>query len=84
MSHKAAFHQGLHCLLRQNRSSEKEIRFLFEITATCNPLNIQCTILTLMYQTLWKLSFVLKGNTFRRGLISILIVHLLRENRFIK
>ena len=25
MPHKAAFHQGLQCLLRQNRSSEKEI-----------------------------------------------------------
>ena len=25
MPHNAAFHQGLHCLLRQNRSSEKEI-----------------------------------------------------------
>ena len=24
MPHKAAFHQGLHCLLMQNRSSEKE------------------------------------------------------------
>ena len=24
MSHNAAFHQGLHCLLRQNQSSEKE------------------------------------------------------------
>ena len=25
MPHKAAFHQGLHCLLRQNRSSEIEM-----------------------------------------------------------
>ena len=24
MLHNAALHQGLHCLLRQNRSSEKE------------------------------------------------------------
>ena len=29
MLHNAAFHQGLHCLLRQNRSSEKEIKDLF-------------------------------------------------------
>ena len=29
MQHHAAFHQGLHCLLRQNRSSEKEIKYLF-------------------------------------------------------
>ena len=34
-----AFHQGQHCLLRQNQSSEKEIQFFFE---NCNrsPLNI--------------------------------------------
>ena len=27
MPHNAAFHQGLHCLLRQNGSLEKEIYF---------------------------------------------------------
>ena len=25
MPHKVAFHQGLHCILKQNGSSEKEI-----------------------------------------------------------
>ena len=25
----AAFHHSLHCLLRQNRSSEKEIQYIF-------------------------------------------------------
>ena len=30
MQHDAAFHQGLHSLLRQNRSSEKETEFFFE------------------------------------------------------
>ena len=34
MPHNAAFHQGLHCLLRQIRSSEKEI--YLEII-TCEP-----------------------------------------------
>ena len=29
MLHNAAFHQGLHSLLSQKRSSEKEIQFLF-------------------------------------------------------
>ena len=29
MQHNAAFHQGLHCLLRQKQSLEKEIHFLF-------------------------------------------------------
>ena len=28
MSHNAAFYQGLHCLLRQNRSSKKHNIFL--------------------------------------------------------
>ena len=27
MPHKAAFHQGLHCLLRPNQALEKEIYF---------------------------------------------------------
>ena len=31
MPHEAAFHQGLHCLLGQNVSSEKEIIFGWEI-----------------------------------------------------
>ena len=31
MLHNAAFHQGLHCLLRQNQSSEKEIQHFLEI-----------------------------------------------------
>ena len=29
MPHKAAFHQGLHCLSRQNKSLEKEKPFFF-------------------------------------------------------
>ena len=29
MPHNVAFHQGLHCLLRQNQSSEKEIKDFF-------------------------------------------------------
>ena len=36
MLHDAAIHQGLHCLLNENRSSGKEIRYLFEII-TCDP-----------------------------------------------
>ena len=31
MLHNAAFHQGLHCMLRQNQSSEKEIQYSFKI-----------------------------------------------------
>ena len=29
--HNAAFHQGLHCLLRQKQSSEREIQYILEI-----------------------------------------------------
>ena len=31
MSHYVAFHQGLHRLLRPNRSSEKEIQYFFKL-----------------------------------------------------
>ena len=41
MPKNAAFHQGLHCLLRQKQSSEKEMQFYLEIT-TCDPL--MCTM----------------------------------------
>ena len=34
--HHTAFHQGLHCLLRQKPSSEKEIHNYLEIL-TCDP-----------------------------------------------
>ena len=37
MPHFAAFHQGLHCLLRQKQSSKKEIQYFGEII-TCDPL----------------------------------------------
>ena len=35
MPRSAAFHQGLHCLLIQHGSSEKEIQYWFEII-TCD------------------------------------------------
>ena len=35
MPHNVAFHQGLHCLLRQNQSSEKEMQYFLEII-TCD------------------------------------------------
>ena len=31
MSHKVAFHMGLHCLLRQNRSSEQKYNIFFKV-----------------------------------------------------
>ena len=38
MPHKAAFHQGQHCLLGQNQSSDKEIYF-FEIITRNSSIN---------------------------------------------
>ena len=35
MPHYVAFHQGLHCLPRQNQSSKKEIQYFF---GNYNPL----------------------------------------------
>ena len=37
MPQNVAFHQGLHCLLRQKQFSEKEIQYYLEII-TCDPL----------------------------------------------
>ena len=36
MPHNVSFHRGLHCLLRQNLSSEKRIQYFLE-TVTCDP-----------------------------------------------
>ena len=38
MSHNAAIHQGLHCLLQQKQSSEKEIQFYLK-SITCDHSN---------------------------------------------
>ena len=38
MPHNAAFYQGLHCLLRPNQSSEKEIYF-WEFIILINTMN---------------------------------------------
>ena len=41
-AHSAAFHQGLHCLLRQNQSLRKKVNvFVLETTTTYNPSSIQ-------------------------------------------
>ena len=54
MLHNAAFHQGLHCLLRQIRSSEKEIQYFLEII-TCNP-----SIYTKEYHDLTVLTLIME------------------------
>ena len=39
MPHNVAFHQGLHCLPRQNQSSEKENTIIFFLEITLNIYN---------------------------------------------
>ena len=50
MPHKAAFHQGLHCLLRQNQETKSIFRerniFFFWKIITCDPSIYTMTILT--------------------------------------
>ena len=58
--HNAAFHQGLHSLLRQEQSSEKEIQYFLEII-TCDPQYIQWTIPSYLYQTRRKNPIVHEG-----------------------
>ena len=52
MPQNVAFHQGLHCLLRQNLSSEKEVQYSLEII-TCDP-----SIYTLDHPDLTVLNFM--------------------------
>ena len=42
MPNNAAFHQGMHCLLKQKQSSEKEIQFFLEIITCNHPDLIAC------------------------------------------
>ena len=53
MLHNAAFHQGLHCMLGQSQSSEKEIHLLKIIT--CEP-----SMCTMLHPDFIACSFVLK------------------------
>ena len=51
MPHNAAFHQGLHCLLRQKRSSEKEIQYILGKFYLVTPQYMQWTNPSLLFQT---------------------------------
>ena len=50
MPHKAAFHRGLHCLLRQKQSSGTEMHHNLEIS-TCDPLKYKMGISILVLST---------------------------------
>ena len=45
MLHFEAFHQGLHCLPKQNQSTKKEIHLFLELL-NVTPQNIEWNILT--------------------------------------
>ena len=58
--HCVAFHQGLHGLPRQNRSSDRERNTIFSLKLhPLTPQYIQWTILKLiLYEALWKISLL--------------------------
>ena len=57
--HDVAFHQGLHCLLRQNDLHRK--KYIYFVNITCDPSFIQWTISSLLYQIRRKNPLVHKG-----------------------
>ena len=64
MPHNASVYEGLHCLLKQKQSLEKEMPFYLEII-TSDPLApriIPWTMLSFLLQTRWKnpLDFALR------------------------
>ena len=61
MPHKAAFHQGLHCLLSQHLCLGKKIIIILEII-TCNPL-----IYTMDHPNLTIAKFMENSNGLKMG-----------------
>ena len=55
MQHHAVFYLGLHCLLRQNRSSEKELQYFFEI------ITLDPSIYTIDYPVSTVINFIEKS-----------------------
>ena len=53
MQHDAAFHQGLHCLLRSKQHSETEMYHDLE-NSTWNSLNTQWEVPFSLYQYVWE------------------------------
>ena len=60
MPQKAAFHQGLHFLMRLKQFSGTEMHHNLEIQ-TYGPLNIQWTILSLLHLYVWENPTEYKG-----------------------
>ena len=64
MLHNVAFHQGMHCLLRQNRSLKKEIQYFFGIIA-CDP-----SIYTMDHPDFIAYSFMERSTSLKRVKVS--------------
>ena len=61
MPHNVEFHQGLHCVLRQNRSSENEYEiFILEIIS-CRTMKTNHHIFALFLQTVYAIENLLAG-----------------------
>ena len=60
MPHNAAFHQALHCLLRQNIQRDR-ITIIFSKFQLLTPQYTQWTSLNLLYISLWEIPLVIKG-----------------------
>ena len=67
MPHRAAFHQGLHCLPRQKQSSEREIQSYLKMMACDCSIYIldHFKFIWLLYQTRMKNPIVHKGLTLK-------------------
>ena len=57
----AAFHQGLHCLLRLKQPSGSKIHSNLETTTTCDPSKYKWAIQYLLYQYVWENPSEYKG-----------------------
>ena len=64
MPHNVAFHQGMHCLLRQNRPLKKEIQYFFGIIA-CDP-----SIYTMDHPDFITYSFMARSTSLKRVKVS--------------
>ena len=86
MVHNAAFHQGLHCLLKQYWSSEKEIQYFFQ-NITCDPSIYTMDPPTVLYAALWNIPLAGKGlNTdfLNWNLWVMILTYILDVDNFLK
>ena len=74
MLYNVGFHYGLHCLLRQERSSEKQIQFYLEII-TCDPSIYTINLMVDCIKPEGRIDLYIKGlspNKFEDDMLQIL------------